>query len=246
MKKNLITVWVILGIFSSGLTFWWNNFTSNQHNIPWVYNPISWFYEQISKELIEIEIVSNMDLYSDNSYQKFLDDNHPLSANYEAIDLVTIHSDFTSNRSSDFKLRKEAAEMFEWMAWAFSNAFGFKAKLTINSARRSQKYQRQLAANCSTARCAKPWTIEHEAGLALDLWVNGGNIRASNWIYYQWLVDNAYKYGFHNSYQKWMEVDGKMVEQRHWRYVWKELATILHDRWQTFTEYFYENIEQRK
>jgi len=42
------------------------------------------------------------------------------------------------------------------MAWAFSNAFGFKAKLTINSARRSQKYQRQLAANCSTARCAKP------------------------------------------------------------------------------------------
>jgi hypothetical protein len=43
-----------------------------------------------------------------------------------------------------------------------------------------------------------------------------------------------------------MDVDGKMVEQRHWRYVWKELATILHDRWQTFTEYFYENIEQRK
>jgi hypothetical protein len=54
-----------------------------------------------------------MDLYSDNSYQKFLDDNHPLSANYEARDLVAIHSDFTSNRSSDFKLRKEAAEMFE-------------------------------------------------------------------------------------------------------------------------------------
>jgi len=246
MKKNLITVWVILGIFSWWIVFWWNNFTSNQPNIPWVYNPISWFYEQISKELIESQTVSNMDLYSDSSYQKFLDDNHPLSTNYEATDLVAIHSDFTSNRSSDFKLRKEAAEMFEWMAWAFSNAFGFKAKLTINSARRSQKYQRQLAANCSTARCAKPWTSEHEAWLALDLWVNGGNIRASNWIYYQWLVDNAHKYGFHNSYQKWMDVDGKMVEQRHWRYVWKELATILHDRWQTFTEYFYENIEQKK
>ena len=58
------------------------------------------------------------------------------------------------------------------MAWAFSNAFGFKAKLTINSAWRSQKYQRQLASNCSAGRCAKPGTSEHEAGLALDLGVN--------------------------------------------------------------------------
>jgi hypothetical protein len=39
--------------------------------------------------------------------------------------------------------------MFEEMAWAFSNAFEFKARLTINSAWRSQKYQRQLANNCS-------------------------------------------------------------------------------------------------
>ena len=97
-----------------------------------------------------------MDLYSDNSCQKFLDDKHPLSVSYEAQDLVAINSDFTSNKSSDFKLRKKAAEMFEGMARAFSNAFGFKAKLTINSARRSQRYQRQLAANCSNARCAKP------------------------------------------------------------------------------------------
>ena len=53
-------------------------------------------------------------------------------------------------------LREEAAEMFEGMAWAFSNAFGFKAKLTINSARRSQSFQRQLSKNCSNARCANP------------------------------------------------------------------------------------------
>ena len=245
MKKNLITVWVILGIFSWWIVFWWNNFTSNQPNIPWVYNPISWFYEQISKELIESQTVSNMDLYSDSSYQKFLDDNHPLSTNYEATDLVAIHSDFTSNRSSDFKLRKKAAEMFEGMARAFSNAFGFKAKLTINSARRSQKFQRQLASNCSAWRCAKPWTSEHEAGLALDLGVNGWNIKAWSGKYYQWLVDNAHKYGFHNSYQKWMEIDGKMVEPRHWRYLWIDLATMLHDSDQTFAQYFYENIENK-
>ena len=90
-----------------------------------------------------------MDYYTDSSFQKFLDDKHPLSQNYEASDIIKINSDFTSNKSSNFKLRKKAAEMFEGMAWAFSNAFGFKARLTINSAWRSQKYQRQLASNCS-------------------------------------------------------------------------------------------------
>ena len=46
-------------------------------------------------------------------------------------------------------LREEAAKNFEDMARAFSNAFNFKAKLTINSARRSQAYQRQLLSSCS-------------------------------------------------------------------------------------------------
>jgi LAS superfamily LD-carboxypeptidase LdcB len=117
--------------------------------------------------------------------------------------------------------------------------------LTINSARRSQAYQRKLAASCSTSRCATPWTSEHEAWLALDLWVNGWNIKAWSGKYYQWLMDNAHLYWFHNSYQKWMQVDGKMVEPRHWRYVWVDLATMLHDNNQTFAEYFYQNIEPK-
>ena len=101
-------------------------------------------------------MIKKIDFYSDFSPQKFLDDNHPLSPKYEASDIVKINSDFTSNKSSNFYLRKEAAEAFESMARAFSNAFGFKSKLTINSARRSQAYQRKVPANCTTSRCAKP------------------------------------------------------------------------------------------
>ena len=247
MKKNLAIVRVLFGIFSSEIVFWWDRFylINSQPNLPWIYNPISWFYEQKNKEEIQKEIIANMDYYSDASFQKFLDDKHPLSQNYEANDVVKINSDFTSNKSSNFKLRKKAAEMFEGMARAFSNAFGFKAKLTINSAWRSPKYQRQLASNCSVWRCAKPGTSEHEAGLALDLWVNGGNIKAWSGKYYQRLIDNAHKYGYHNSYQKWMNVDGKIIEPWHWRYVWVDLATYLHEHSQTFAEYFYENIEQK-
>ena len=249
MKKNLITILISIGIFSLwDVIFAFGNpilpRLNSSLNLPWIYNPISGYYEQKTEEEIKKEMVENMDYYSNVSLQKFLDDNHPLSWNYEA-NVVKINSDFTSNKSSDFYLRKEAAEAFESMARAFSNAFDFKAKLTINSSRRSQAYQRKLSASCSTSRCAKPWTSEHEAWLALDLWVNGWNIKAWSGKYYQWLIDNAHLYGFHNSYQKWMEIDGKMVEPRHWRYVWIDLATILHNNNQTFAEYFYQNIEQK-
>ena len=88
-------------------------FSNNQFNTTWIYNPISGFYEQRTKEEIEKEKIANIDFYSDSSFQKFLDDKHPLSSNYEANDIVKINSDFTSNKSSDFKLRKKAAEMFE-------------------------------------------------------------------------------------------------------------------------------------
>jgi D-alanyl-D-alanine carboxypeptidase len=69
--------------------------------------------------------------------------------------------------------------------------------------------------------------------------VNGGNILGNNRKYYQWLTDNAHFRGFHNTYQKGIEIDGKMVEPWHWRYVGVELATYLHDSGQTFAEYFY-------
>jgi len=106
-----------------------------------------------------------------------LDDDHSfIASDYIPQDLQPIQSDFTTNRSAHFQLRSEVAIKFADMAWAFSHAFNFKARFTINSAYRSQTYQKKLAATCSESRCAIPGTSEHEAGLALDLGVNGGNI----------------------------------------------------------------------
>jgi LAS superfamily LD-carboxypeptidase LdcB len=117
-----------------------------------------------------------IDFFSDTSFQKFLDDDHGLSDEYRPEDIISLHSDFTANYSSNFQLRKEAGEQFADMARAFANAFSFKSKLSLTSAYRSPTYQKQLASTCSTQRCALPGTSEHEAGLALDLGVNGGNI----------------------------------------------------------------------
>ena len=53
------------------------------------------------------------------------------------------------------------------------------------------------------------------------------------------MQDNAYKYGFHNTYQRGVAVDWFLVEKRHWRYVWVDLANYLHKIDKTFAEYFY-------
>ena len=66
-----------------------------------------------SEEEIEQEWIEHVDYYSDDSIWKFLDDNHPLSTDYEAPDTRKIISDFTTNKSSKFYLRNEAAGAFE-------------------------------------------------------------------------------------------------------------------------------------
>lgn len=253
-EKNLILIcgWAVIlagglcsAVFKSAFVNYANVLNSNT-KFSRISNLIIGLYEGNNKDEESKQIEKKIiDYYSDDSFQKFLDDDHALSADYEASDITKIISDFTSNKSSDFYLREEAATAFADMARAFSNAFEFKSRLTINSARRSQAFQRKLSSNCSKWRCANPGTSEHEAWLALDLWVNWWNIQAWWWKYYQRLIDNAHLYWFHNTYQRWMEIDGKIIEPRHWRYVWIDLATILHDNQQTFAEYFYSNVESK-
>ncbi|MDR0651346.1 MAG: D-alanyl-D-alanine carboxypeptidase family protein [Candidatus Peribacteria bacterium] len=211
----------------------------------WEYNPFTANWEKVTwSETPEVLLEGNItyeeiDFFTEHSHQKFLDNDHALPPSYHPNDLVPIHSNFTFNASSNFQLREQAAEQFANMARAFAYAFDFKAKLSLTSAYRSSNYQKRLTSNCSTARCASVGTSEHEAGLAVDLGVNGGNILGNNGKYYQWLADNAHLRGFHNTYQKGVEIDGKMVEPWHWRYVDVELATHLHDSKQTLAEYFY-------
>jgi D-alanyl-D-alanine carboxypeptidase len=57
--------------------------------------------------------------------------------------------------------------------------------------------------------------------------------------YYKWLDENAYKYGFHNTYQKWLEIDWYEIEPWHWRYMWVELATYLKDNNLTIAEFYF-------
>lgn len=185
------------------------------------------------------------DFDSDDSFQKFLRDDHPFEDDtYTPADLLPIDSNFTANNSKTFKLRFEAGIQFADMARHFWNAFSGD-KLYIVSTYRSRSLQEYLISKwCALLRCAKTGTSEHQAWLALDLKVI---TRWWKWYsldvtypnkYYDRLKANAADYWFHNTYQKWVEVDGKMAEWRHRRYMWTALAKILADNNQTFAEYY--------
>ena len=186
------------------------------------------------------------DFDSDDSYQRYLSSDNPFQdLNYVPTDLVAIDSDFTANNSRAFQLRQEAATQFADMAWHFWNAFKGD-RLYIDSAYRSKSFQDFLIKQwCASNKCAQVGTSEHQAWLALDLKVI---TKWGKWYsldlngkpnkYYDRLKANAADFGFHNTYQKWVDVDGKIAEWRHRRYLWTELAKVLADNNQTFAEYY--------
>ena len=82
---------------------------------------------------------------------------------------------------------------------------------------------------------------EHQLGTTIDFTTNEFNGNSSSFYktkVYQWLLDNAYKYGFILSYPE----NNKyyIFEPWHWRFVGIKLAAKLHDE----NKYFYD-LDQR-
>ena len=114
----------------------------------------------------------------------------------------------------------------------------FWKKIYVASAYRTYQDQVRLFDGwCSTIRCAKIGASEHQLGLAVDI-----HVATKNWYshfaswYLDWMNENAYKYGFINTYSKGPKVDWKMKEIRHRRYVWVPFATELHEKDMSFAE----------
>ncbi len=216
--------------FAWFLIFWgllgWGGFVSMQ-------NQVIAFYQD--------SYFASYDTESDNSFQKYVGNwNYLSDLNYVPDDLVAINSNFTANNSKRFYLRKDVAEIFADMAWAFWNENNWD-KLYITSAYRSGKSQELLIKNgCSSLRCAKIWASEHQLWLAVDLWVvtkSGRYYALCKWSkYYNWLLDRWPERGFHNSFQKWVDIDWQMEEPRHWRYLGESLAKNLRDNEESFAE----------
>lgn len=123
-------------------------------------------------------------------------------------------------------------------------------KLSVISAYRSFGEQRALknhytvvyGPQTANSFSAEQGYSEHQLGTTVDFTTTSVGASFSgfdNTEAFDWLVENAYKYGFILSYPK--ENTYYTYEPWHWRFVGEELADDLHDK----DEYFYE-ISQDK
>lgn len=176
----------------------------------------------------------------DNHIQKFVGVNKPFhNVSYEPSDLVPLQWRSHISAQARHSLRKETADNLEKMANDFYAKFW--KNIVIASAYRSYGYQKNsISENCKrSGRCAREWESEHQLWLAVDLWeaTNEQKFLSKYQKYYDRLQENAHLYWFHQSYQNWREFDGYYIEPWHWRYLGTWLATKLHDRNITFTQY---------
>jgi len=204
--------------------------------------------EHLVSEIVRVNIEKQdyiflLDFDTDNSLQKFVTSNKSFNnKSFSPNDLVNISSNVVFDiKWKTQQLRKIVNDNLQLMANKFYEEFW--EKMVVVSAYRSYNYQVWIKnRGCPDNLCAKAGYSEHQSGLAMDLWEVSTNYEWKNnkklQRYYKWLSDNANAFGFHNTYQKWLEIDWYEIEPWHWRYLWEELSTYLKDNNLTIAEFY--------
>lgn len=92
---------------------------------------------------------------------------------------------------------------------------------------------------------ARPGYSEHHTGLAID--VDNKDLSYTNFFNtkeFNWMQENAYKYGFILRYPKDETITGYIYEPWHYRYVGMDVASYIHEHNITFEEYYYEFLDK--
>lgn len=164
-----------------------------------------------------------------------------LDSDFVPNDLVEIDEKYASEEG--MKANKEAINAFIQM---FKAATKENLGLVINSSYRSYSDQEEI---CESYRelygdsyveryVAQPGFSEHQTGLAFDIGSTSSRIFADS-KEYEWLQDNAYKYGFILRFSKKYEnVTGFRNEPWHYRYVGKKIAKYIYEHNITLEEYY--------
>ena len=137
-----------------------------------------------------------------------------------------------------FKLMKEAAEKED-------------RHLLINSGYRSYQDQEEITATYLDIYgqkyvdnyVAKAGFSEHQTGMSIDIASEDTDVFLES-DEYDWLMENAYLYGFILRYPKSKEeITGYKCEAWHYRYVGKKIAKYIHDNNITYDEYYIEFLD---
>ena len=164
-----------------------------------------------------------------------------LNEDFEPNDLMDIPLEYASEEG--LKSSRIAFNAFKEMSKAAENeGYG----IIINSAYRSYNDQVELGEyylkwygqSYVDKYVAKPGFSEHQTGLAYDVGSKSVNVFANS-REYQWMKDNAYKYGFIERFtKKWEHITGFRMEAWHYRYVGKDIAKYIHEHNISYEEYY--------
>ena len=165
-----------------------------------------------------------------------------LASDYVPDDLVTVEPAY----SNFGKLKSEAESAFCELVEAMWNETGLR--LVNASPYRSYQTQKNLYARYRTQYSeaatdrfsARAGYSEHQTGLALDVIAPGGTLNSfKNTKQFQWMRDNAHRFGFILRYGDGMEyITGYKFEPWHYRYVGTEAAAFIYENDLTFEEYY--------
>ena len=205
-----------------------------------------------ARSVIEIVNTNNDYSYYDHDidtdiskdYLLLVNKYYHLGNDYVPDDLVNINNKYYYG--DGHQIRKAAYDAFIDM-WNQANMEGIY--FIINSGYRSFEdqqevydfYKNNYGTTYADSIAARPGYSEHQTGLSIDIFSTEYTTTEAfkNSTHYEWLVNNAYKYGFIQRYQSDTEdVTGFTEEAWHWRYVGVEAATYLHEHDITFDEYY--------
>ena len=202
----------------------------------------------IEKVIIDVNIGLDKEVYTEA--EKAINLNTPtilvnkyyyLENNYVPNNLEKISSNYAL---SNMKLVNVAKDAYEEMAKAAQKD---KRKLVVMSAYRSYDYQVNLynryakkdGTDKADTYSGRPGFSEHQTGLAFDLY-NGKTVytRFEETKEFEWMQENAYKYGFILRFPKDKEREtGYVYEAWHYRYVGKEIAKEIKEKNISLEEY---------
>ncbi len=168
-----------------------------------------------------------------------------LPNDYVPDNLVTISLDYAYGELGSQKVTKETYDAFLSM-WRASHENGYY--LMVNSSYRNYQEQEETYNDYANANgtsyadtiAARPGYSEHQTGLTIDVFEQGtGQKNFASTPSYQWLKENAHKYGFIERYPiDKVDITGYDYESWHYRYVGIEAATYIYEHNITFDEYY--------
>ena len=164
-----------------------------------------------------------------------------LSDKFEPRDLVDIDTKYASE--NDLKCSRIALNAYRNMQ---ETALKEGYEITINSAYRSYQDQEELVNTYQNLYgeeyvnkfVARPGFSEHQTGLAFDIGSKKVNVFANS-KEYDWMLENAHKYGFILRFpKKYENITGFRSEPWHYRYVGEKIAKYIYENDITLEEYY--------